>query len=545
MRKTKLFRLMLPALAVALSTSFVPTVWAGGNDNVTSNGFYTNSTNVASGNYSTASGYETQATFNFSTAMGVQTKASNRASTAMGNLTTASGRASTAMGGYTTASGKYSTAIGYYTYADCYAQTTIGQYSDNSSWTTCDPTLNSTNDNTPLFVIGNGTGVGASRSNALVVYDNGTAVFQGSVYADDGATLLGAGGGGSSYDNATSKGFYSNSTNTASGSYSTAFGRNAEASGDYSTALGNGSTAVGDFSIATGFSSEANFNYSVAMGYQTIADNQSSVAMGERTTASGKISTALGYQTTASAKYSTAMGKSTTASGQYSTAMGESTTASGRNATATGFSTTSGAYYSTASGYQTTADCMAQTTVGVLSDNSSWTNCNTGYTPSNNGSPLFVVGNGTWAGNSNAFVVYDNGTANLSGNLMVGGDVTVSSDARLKQNIVPLAGSLDKVQQLRGVSYEWMDPNRQGGRHIGFIAQEVQEVIPEVVKQNGDYLSMSYANLTAVLVEAVKEQQTEIDQLEEENNALEAENAGLRGRLESIEAVLRKAGLLK
>ena len=228
--------------------------------------------------------------------------------------------------------------------------------------------------------------------------------------------------------------------------------------------------------------------------------------------------------------YSTAMGYQTTASGSYSTAMGISTTASG--------------YASTAMGRGTNADCHAQTTIGQYSDNSSWTSCPTSSAADN--SPLFVIGNGTGtSARSNALVVYDNGTTTLSGELMVGGDITVSSDARLKQNIVPLAGSLDKVQQLRGVSYEWIDPNRQGGRHIGFIAQEVQEVMPEVVRQNGDYLSMSYANLTAVLVEAVKEQQTEIDQLEEENNALEAENAGLRGRLESIEAVLRNAGLLK
>ncbi|MEK9763967.1 MAG: hypothetical protein VW729_14905, partial [Deltaproteobacteria bacterium] len=65
--------------------------------------------------------------------------------------------------------------------------------------------------------------------------DNGSAVFQGSVYADNGSTLLGA---GANYDNTTSKGFFSNSTNTASGNYSTAFGKNSTASGRYSFAAG-------------------------------------------------------------------------------------------------------------------------------------------------------------------------------------------------------------------------------------------------------------------------------------------------------------------
>jgi len=294
-----------------------------------------------------------------------------------------------------------------------------------------------------------------------------------------------------------------------------------------------------------GRSTNASGNYSNAMGRSTNASGSYSNAMGRSTTASGNYSNAMGRSTTASGSYSTASGYNSTASGNYSNASGSYSTASGKYSNAIGSSTNASGYFSNAMGLQTTANCYAQTTIGQYSDNSSWTSCSpTSFAADN--SPLFVIGNGTaTSARSNAFVVYDNGTATLSGELMVGGDITVSSDVRLKQNIVPLAGSLDKVQQLRGVSYEWIDPNRQGGRHIGFIAQEVQEVMPEVVRQNGDYLSMSYANLTAVLVEAVKEQQTEIDQLEEENNALEAENAGLRGRLESIEAVLRKAGLLK
>jgi hypothetical protein len=545
MRKTKLFRAMLPALAIAIHTTLTGNVQAVENAPVSVyEGSGTNArkinatTNTASGVYSTASGYKTEASGQFSTAMGDRTEASNLASTASGSQTTASGKYSTASGVRTIASGDYSTtsgiityasgetstASGRYTNADCFAQTTIGQYSDNSSWTSCNPTSYA-QDNSPLFVIGNGLG-NLARSNAFVVYDDGSAVFQGSVYADDGSTLL------NGYDNTTSNGFYSNSTNAASGSYSTAMGKNTSASGQYSTAFGKNSIANGLRSVAIGDSSTASGSRSTALGADTTASGQSATAMGLNTTAQGG--------------YSTAMGQDTLASGEVSTATGYITTASGNYSTATGIKTTASGYRSTSSGYETTADCTSQTTIGNWSDNSSWTNCNQAWSASNNGSPLFVIGNGTASNaRSNAFVVYDNGTANLSGNLMVGGDVTVSSDARLKQNIVPLAGSLDKVQQLRGVSYEWMDPNRQGGRHIGFIAQEVQEIIPEVVRQNGDYMSMSYANLTAVLVEAVKEQQTEIDQLEEENNTLEAENASLRGRLESIEAVLRQAGLLK
>ena len=140
----------------------------------------------------------------------------------------------------------------------------------------------------------------------------------------------------------------------------------------------------------------------------------------------------------------------------------------------------------------------------------------------------------------------------INGDGYATGSFSSLSDRRLKQNIVSLAGSLDKVQQLRGVSFEFNRPNYPAGRHIGFIAQEVQEVIPEVVSQNGEYLAMSYSNLTAVLVEAVKEQQIEIeaiqrenDVLEAENDALELENQNLEKRLEAIETLLKQAGLLR
>jgi hypothetical protein len=85
------------------------------------------------------------------------------------------------------------------------------------------------------------------------------------------------------------------------------------------------------------------------------------------------------------------------------------------------------------------------------------------------------------------------------------------SDIRLKENITPLSDSLEKVIGLRGVNF-----NRKGDdkKQIGFIAQEVESIFPEVVSTNSDgYKSMSYDRLTAVLVEAVKEQQREIEEL--------------------------------
>lgn len=91
------------------------------------------------------------------------------------------------------------------------------------------------------------------------------------------------------------------------------------------------------------------------------------------------------------------------------------------------------------------------------------------------------------------------------------------SDSRLKTDIRTLAGALTAVQSLRGVSFRW-DPAQFGGRtvpagrQIGFIAQEAQRVLPEVVTTDeSGYLSIQYANVVPVLVEAIKEQQKQID----------------------------------
>ncbi|MBN1213746.1 MAG: tail fiber domain-containing protein [candidate division Zixibacteria bacterium] len=102
----------------------------------------------------------------------------------------------------------------------------------------------------------------------------------------------------------------------------------------------------------------------------------------------------------------------------------------------------------------------------------------------------------------------------------IGNNTTLyHSDQRWKKNIAPLDNALGSVRQLRGVSYEWRqdefsDMNFPGGRQLGFIAQEVEAVVPEVVHTAEDgYKSIDYAKLIALLTEAVKTQQAQIDNL--------------------------------
>ncbi|RUM63099.1 MAG: hypothetical protein DSZ05_09060 [Sulfurospirillum sp.] len=90
------------------------------------------------------------------------------------------------------------------------------------------------------------------------------------------------------------------------------------------------------------------------------------------------------------------------------------------------------------------------------------------------------------------------------------------SDKRLKKDINPIENPLDKVSQLRGITYRWKDTNKSQHIQMGFIAQEVEKVVPEIVSKPDsadEFYSMDYSKLTALLVESIKE-------LKKQNNAL-------------------------
>ena len=241
----------------------------------------------------------------------------------------------------------------------------------------------------------------------------------------------------------------------------------------------------------------------------TSASGTNAVAMGDGTTASGSVSTAMGALTTASGILSTAMGYQTTASGYASTAMSYQTTASGNYSKAMGRETTASATYSTAMGNDTTASDYASLVIGQY--NSSGYSA-TSISSFSTSAPAFVIGNGVDSSNkSDAFKVMFNGDATVSNDLTVSGDVVVSSDARLKSNIVSLGSTLPKLLQIDGKSYEM-----KGKQKIGVLAQEIKEVFPELVtKDDNEMLAVNYQGLVPVLINALKEQQSEIDELKD------------------------------
>ena len=111
-------------------------------------------------------------------------------------------------------------------------------------------------------------------------------------------------------------------------------------------------------------------------------------------------------------------------------------------------------------------------------------------------------------------------TLSKAGTWTVAADVVAygsPSDKRLKENIKPIQSALDKVSKLQGVTFDWIQKEDQIldiKEDIGFIAQDVQKVVPELVRENEDgMLSMRHQGISPILLEAIKELKAEIEEL--------------------------------
>jgi hypothetical protein len=104
-------------------------------------------------------------------------------------------------------------------------------------------------------------------------------------------------------------------------------------------------------------------------------------------------------------------------------------------------------------------------------------------------------------------ILVSNATFNSS--ITAGGDVTAFSDMNLKSDIRTIPNALDKVSDMRGVYFI-----KDGEAGTGVIAQEVEKILPEVVK-DGEYKSVAYGNMVGVLIEAIKELKKEVETLKE------------------------------
>ena len=171
------------------------------------------------------------------------------------------------------------------------------------------------------------------------------------------------------------------------------------------------------------------------------------------------------------------------------------------------------------------------------------------------GNPLktFVVGTNASASNTGEFVINDLGTAVSGGGsrrmtiatdgsvnfpgAVTGASFTPVSSIAHKTNVKTYDNALETVKKLRGVSFNWKD---SGKPSVGLIAEEVDKVIPEVVAHNDkDATGVNYDSLVGVLVEAVKEQQTELDTLREQKRINEEQQKIIAAHSEEIAELKR------
>jgi hypothetical protein len=124
---------------------------------------------------------------------------------------------------------------------------------------------------------------------------------------------------------------------------------------------------------------------------------------------------------------------------------------------------------------------------------------------------------GGWSDNTAGTTPYYRMTLDSVGNATFRNNVTAYSDVRLKTNIETIPNALETVLKMRGVFYDRIDTGEKG---VGVIAQEMKEVLPQVVMEaatDEEFMSVSYGNIVGVLIEAIKELKAEIEELKGQN----------------------------
>ena len=154
------------------------------------------------------------------------------------------------------------------------------------------------------------------------------------------------------------------------------------------------------------------------------------------------------------------------------------------------------------------------TTGNYMSDLTQGTGVTITHTPGEGSNATIAIGQSVATGASPTFA-----GLTINGAITATGDITAfyTSDKRHKNNIQLIPNALEKVSKLNGVTWEWNDDVHEVTKSTpktGLIAQEVQEVLPEVVKTRDDgFLALDYSKMMGLLVEAIKEQQIQIEEL--------------------------------
>lgn len=137
--------------------------------------------------------------------------------------------------------------------------------------------------------------------------------------------------------------------------------------------------------------------------------------------------------------------------------------------------------------------------------------------------------------NTTAATSYDTGALKVAGGVGIAGDTYIqgvlnvydditswySSDSRLKDNVTVIDGALNRISQINGYTFDWKPEAKKDEAHdIGVIAQEIQAVLPEVVvERNNGYLAVNYEKIVPLLIQGIKELQSEVENLKAKLNA--------------------------
>ena len=328
------------------------------------------------------------------------------------------------------------------------------------------------------------------------------------------------------------------------GLYSFASGLNTRAQGFGATAMGRDTEATNSYAFASGYFSNADGQYSTAMGFNTDAFALGSTALGYSTDAEANYSFAAGYFAEAQAIYSVAIGN-------YARAQSYSSTAFGRYNVGGGNSTSwlsSDPIFEIGIG---TSDSDRENAVTVRKDG----NVGIGTTvPLDrlhvNGRIRLETVEYIEDGGTNEIAcrgdirptsdnTYDLGTSTMRWDDVFATNGTIqTSDARLKSDIKVTGYGLKQILKLKPVNFHWKSSSDKS-EHIGLLAQDLLEVIPEVVKTHDfqmeedgtitevemDVLGVNYSNLIPVLIKAIQEQQEIIQQVQTEVESLKKQLA--------------------
>jgi hypothetical protein len=411
------------------------------------------------GNYSIGLGLDTKANGVVSVALGFGTTSSGHSSTAMGLASIASGQASTAMGYESTASGFVSIAMGY-------QSTALGSFSTAMGEST--------------YAIGSGS----------------TAMGFGTVATGDYSTATGYGSSAKAKGSFCA-GFNNDNTDTPDPENPAPTDRIFQIGNGTSTTRSNALTVLRNGNIGIG---TVNPNALLQLA-NTITNRK--IVLWEGTNNDhqfygfGINGSTLRYQTPSPGDshvfYS---GVSTTASSELFRINGNGNVGVGVNAPA----------FRLDVGDRMRIRSTLGNTAGVWLNNDD-----------NTTSPAFIgmklndeVG---FYGQTGApgWRFYINTT---TGNGWMQGTLTQASDARLKKDISPLQNPLQKIIQLNGYTYHWKNEQSDNRLQTGVLAQEVQKLFPELVTENRDgILAVNYSGLIPVMIESIKEQQKQIDEL--------------------------------